>query len=116
MEWVGIRELKAKASEIIRRVREGKAEYGITYRGKPCGILLPVDEESLEDYLLASHPFFVQMRRESRAEIERGEYVTGEALLEDRDTPMAYTLIILKKVLRDIERLEAPLRKRIRQR
>jgi len=29
---------------------------------------------------------------------------------------MAYTLIILKKVLRDIERLEAPLRKRIRQR
>jgi len=84
MEWVGVRELKAKTAEVIRRVREEKAEYVITYRGKPCGILLPINEEELEDYLLASHPFFAEMRERARREIEEGEYLTEEALFDEQ--------------------------------
>ena len=46
MAQVGVRELKARASEIIRAVRERRARYVITYRGRPVGVLLPLDEAS----------------------------------------------------------------------
>ena len=42
---VGVRELKNKATEIVRQVREDRAEYVITYYGRPVAVLLPVDEE-----------------------------------------------------------------------
>jgi prevent-host-death family protein len=46
---VGIRELKNRASEIIRAVREERAEYVITYRGQPVARLVPVvDDEDGE--------------------------------------------------------------------
>lgn len=44
MPDVGVRELKTNASEIIRNVRERRARYVITYRGRPVGLLIPVDE------------------------------------------------------------------------
>jgi prevent-host-death family protein len=44
MPDVGIRELKARASEIVRNVRERRARYVITYRGRPVGLLMPLDE------------------------------------------------------------------------
>ena len=44
MPDVGVRELKARASEIIRNVRERRARYVITYRGRPVGVLLPLDK------------------------------------------------------------------------
>lgn len=43
MEEVGIRELKARASELVRAVKESRAQYVITQRGEPVAILLPVD-------------------------------------------------------------------------
>lgn len=41
MEEIGVRELKTHASEIVRRVREEQAQYTVTYRGKPIGVLMP---------------------------------------------------------------------------
>ncbi len=41
---VGVRELKIRASEIVRAVRRSGARYTITYRGRPVGVLLAVDE------------------------------------------------------------------------
>ncbi len=38
---VGVRELKTKATQIIREVRERQAEYVITYQGRPVGVLRP---------------------------------------------------------------------------
>jgi prevent-host-death family protein len=43
MNEVGVRELKARASEIIRAVRDQRARYLITYRGRPVGALVPLD-------------------------------------------------------------------------
>ena len=43
MPDVGVRELKIRASEIVRDVRERRARYIITYRGRPVGILAPLD-------------------------------------------------------------------------
>jgi len=44
MPDVGVRELKVRASEIIRDVRERRARYVITYRGQPVGLLMPLEE------------------------------------------------------------------------
>ncbi len=43
MPDVGVRELKTRASEIVQNVRERQAHYIITYRGRPVGILSPLD-------------------------------------------------------------------------
>lgn len=48
MPEIGVRELKARASEIIRKVRDRRARYVITYRGRPVGVLLPLEEPELE--------------------------------------------------------------------
>ena len=44
MPDVGVRELKTRASEIVRDVRDHRARYTITYRGRPVGVLLPLEE------------------------------------------------------------------------
>ena len=43
MREIGVRELKVKASEIIRNVRKRRARYIITYRGRPIGLLAPIE-------------------------------------------------------------------------
>lgn len=44
MPNVGIRELKNQATEILRAVREQRAEYIVTHHGKPIALLLPLAE------------------------------------------------------------------------
>jgi prevent-host-death family protein len=44
MPDIGVRELKTHASEIVRSVREERARYVVTYRGRPVGLLTPLDE------------------------------------------------------------------------
>ena len=45
MREIGVRELKVKASEIIRSVRTLRARYIITYRGRPVGLLSPLQDQ-----------------------------------------------------------------------
>jgi prevent-host-death family protein len=47
-EEIGIRELKSRASEVIRAVKEERARYVITQRGKPAAIIIPVDAVPLK--------------------------------------------------------------------
>lgn len=47
-EEIGIRELKSRASEVIRAVKEERARYVITQRGKPAAIIVPVDAVPLK--------------------------------------------------------------------
>lgn len=44
MPSVGIRELKAQASSIVRQVAEERAPYTITHHGKPIAMIVPIDE------------------------------------------------------------------------
>jgi len=44
MPDIGVRELKAKVSEILREIREQSARYVITFRGKPIATLQPVEK------------------------------------------------------------------------
>jgi len=77
---LGVRELKNRTSEIVRSVREEGTEYVITYQGRPVAVILPLAEEDLEDYVLAHHPHFVELRERAREAIRRGEFVTSQEL------------------------------------
>jgi prevent-host-death family protein len=44
MAELGVRELKKRASEIIRAVKEKRDRYIITLRGRPVAVILPIDE------------------------------------------------------------------------
>ena len=48
MALIGVRELREKTSEVIRRVREERAEYVVTYQGRPVAAILPLDTERAE--------------------------------------------------------------------
>ncbi len=43
MSLIGVRELREQTSEVIRRVRQNRAEYVVTYQGRPVAIILPLD-------------------------------------------------------------------------
>ena len=43
MKDIGIRELKSRASELVRHVAEEHATYTITRRGRAVGVLAPAD-------------------------------------------------------------------------
>ncbi len=44
-EEIGIRELKTRASEVVRKVKEERARYVVTQRGKPAALIIPLDAE-----------------------------------------------------------------------
>jgi len=48
MSLIGVRELRQRTSEVIRRVREDGAEYVVTYQGRPVAIILPLDTRQAE--------------------------------------------------------------------
>jgi prevent-host-death family protein len=45
---LGIRELKTHASKLVRAVKEERARYLITQRGKPVALIIPIDAASPE--------------------------------------------------------------------
>ena len=48
MPEIGIRELKAHGSEIVRRVREEKATYDVTYRGRVVARIVPAKDHAFD--------------------------------------------------------------------
>ena len=56
MGEIGVRELKARASEIVRAVRDARARYLVTYRGRPVGVLMPLAEAEREPVSATDRP------------------------------------------------------------
>jgi prevent-host-death family protein len=54
MSMIGVRELKEQTSEVIRQVREERAEYVVTYKGKPVAVILPLDTEKAAEAIVQS--------------------------------------------------------------
>jgi prevent-host-death family protein len=44
MSQIGVRELKTRASEIVRQVKEQGARYLVTHRGRPVAAIIPLSE------------------------------------------------------------------------
>jgi prevent-host-death family protein len=73
MPTIGIRDLKNRTSEIVRKVMEEQSPYIITLRGKPSAMIIPLGENEVEDYIIAHHPYFVMLRDKARKEIYEGD-------------------------------------------
>ena len=44
MADIGMRDLKTRASQIVREVKEQRKRYTITRRGRPVALLVPLEE------------------------------------------------------------------------
>lgn len=79
VQFVNVRELKNRVSEVIRRAKKG--DVVVTSRGKPTVVLHAVAEDELEDYLLAHSPRFLKSLDASYKEHRRKGGVSLDALL-----------------------------------
>lgn len=85
MRTVGVGELKTRTSEIIRNVRENRISYTITFRGKPVGVLLPLEKNEEVAPRKDQDPWSVlEGLRDKMAQMPRPEKSLTEALSETR--------------------------------
>jgi prevent-host-death family protein len=61
---IGVRELKNRASEIVREVHELEAEFVVTLRGEPVAVIRPLTEKGGRELLQAEED-------EALAEVDR---------------------------------------------
>ena len=65
---VGVRELKTHAARILRHVRDSRASYILTHRGRAVGVILPIEladgtSDPSEDDAVAAWGAFVRAGR-----------------------------------------------------
>lgn len=81
MRFSNVRELKSKASEILRNVTHG-APTIITSHGKPKAILIGIREKGdLEDFLLAYDPILRKKIEEGLEDVRKGKVIPLDAYL-----------------------------------
>jgi prevent-host-death family protein len=87
MAEIGVRELKTHASQIIRAVRDQRARYTVTYRGRPVGVLMPLSEAS---------PYKAGPGDETEADVWQELVQLGEAIGQGWQAPETSTEILSK--------------------
>jgi len=73
---IGIRELKNRATEILRAIEESGSSVVVTRHGKPRALILPIDSAEAEDYILSHAPAIVASLREAESDLRQGETTT----------------------------------------
>jgi prevent-host-death family protein len=82
---VGVRELKAQASEIVRRVREHGETVDVTYRGRVVARLVPVEQPPEDAQRSTVWADLDQLAAEIAAHWPQG-VTAAEAVSEERRT------------------------------
>jgi prevent-host-death family protein len=73
MPSIGIRELGRSLSAVVREIRETGEPTVVTDRGRPVVLMLPIDEQQLEDFVLANAPAFVAGMQTADDELAAGQ-------------------------------------------
>jgi prevent-host-death family protein len=91
MSTVSIRQLANQASAVVDEVARSGRPAVVTKHGKPVAAVVAIDQEALEDWVLANAPEFVANMAEADAEIARGVHGTplDDALAELGDDSAA---------------------------
>ncbi len=84
MVTAGVRELKNKTSEILRMARK-KGSVIVTSNGKAIAAIIPLDEEGVEDFLIAHNPKIQAAMSRGLKDIKAERTYTAEELLEELD-------------------------------
>lgn len=83
MESFGIRELQRRPSEIVEQVERTGRPALVTRYGKLAAILMPIDSEAFEDYVLANAPEFVASREEAEQDLREGRTRPAEEVFAE---------------------------------
>lgn len=83
MESYGIRELQRRPSEIVERVEKTGRPALVTRYGKLAAVLMPIDAEAFEDYVLANAPEFVASMEEADRDAQGGRTRPAEEVLAE---------------------------------
>ena len=69
MKFIALRDLKISPSKVLRKLK--REDVVVTRNGKPAAALVHLDEDLLEDFILAHHPTFLAEVEASRKEYLR---------------------------------------------
>ena len=94
MPIIGVRQLHQQTAEVLRKVREEKTEYIITYQGRPVAMLLPLTEQQVEEAILqagrqlaaSGWELYAQLAEELRREWPKNHQDTKTILDEIRES------------------------------
>lgn len=96
MATIGVRELKSRTSDIIQRSERGET-FVVTKRGRPISVLMPLDDDDLEDFVLANAPRFTRLYERGLREYREGETVDLEVLKRRLGRPTSRTRVGLAR-------------------
>ena len=85
MPTVSIRELANNASGVVASVAETGRPAIVTKHGRPVAAVVPIDQEELEDFVLANAPEFVAGRHQADADLAAGRTRSIGKVLADLD-------------------------------
>ncbi len=72
VQTYGIRELQRRSSEIVDELERSRRPALVTRHGKPVAVLSPIDEDALEDFILANAPAYVASMAEAEEDAREG--------------------------------------------
>lgn len=72
MPTISIRDLARRSSRVVADVVSSGRPAIITRRGKPVGALIAIDNDELEDFVLANAPEYAASIRDADADLARG--------------------------------------------
>ncbi|MBI3078656.1 MAG: type II toxin-antitoxin system prevent-host-death family antitoxin [Deltaproteobacteria bacterium] len=78
MNFVTLRELKINPSKVLARLAE--EDIVVTRSGKPAAALVYLDEDLLDEFVLAHHPKLLKEVEAARAEYEEKGGIDHEAM------------------------------------
>lgn len=81
---VNIRELSRDTGRVLEKVERG-GSFLVTRHGHPVAAVTPIDQEALEDFILANAPEFAAGRREADRELASGNTVSLADFLAQHD-------------------------------
>ena len=73
---IGIRELRNRATQVLRSLEERRSGVIVTRHGRPAALILPIDAPEAEDYVLSHAPDIVASFRAADTDLKAGRTVS----------------------------------------
>ncbi len=78
MPIIGMRDLARRTNEVVERIERTKKPALLTRRGKPVALIIPVDEDAFEDFVLSNAPEFVTAMTGADKALREGSTINWE--------------------------------------
>ena len=81
MTTVNVRELGRNTSKVLDDAARRRRGTVVTRAGRPIAVVIPINTDAFEDWVLANAPEFVQGRKLADEQARRGDTISFEDLL-----------------------------------